>query len=242
MTSGHMANEGDESQVTSLSSSNINIQKSRRVTFSVGPGNEGAQRSTSVPSEGEALGNVVDVDPILRLRYEQIDMTTVGLRRSKRCKSDKNKCHSTIKNIGFTAYCAFTSMTTFVRGQIATISESREIQNVQRVHSNVNWTRNICQSMALITAMTGKDTLTYGEMKRQPDKPQFITAMQKEISNHEKRKHWKLVHRSETKGAKTIMAIWSFRRKRDSIIGKVTKYKSIICTHGGMPEKGLNYW
>ena len=79
-------------------------------------------------------------------------------------------------------------------------------------------------------------------MKQQPDKPQFITAMQKDISDHEKRKHWKLVHRSETKGAKTIMAIWSFRQKGDNIIGKVKKCKSIICVHGGMPEKGLNYW
>ena len=74
----------------------------------------------------------------------------------------------------------------------------------------------------------------YGEMKRQPEKPQFITVMQNEISDHEQRKHWKLVHRSETKGAKMIMAIWSFRRKRDNITGKVTKYKSRICAHGEM--------
>ena len=133
-------------------------------------------------------------------------------------------------------------MTTVIRGQITTISASREIHNVQRAHSNFDWTRNICQPMALIIEMIGKDTLTYGEMKRQPDKPQFITAMQNNISDHEKRKHWKLVHRSETKGAKTIMAIWSFRQKRDNIIGKVTKYKARICAHYGMQEKGINYW
>ena len=159
VTLGHMENEGDEIQVNSLSPSNIDIQNSRRVTFSVDPGNEGAQSSTSVPSEGEALGNVVDVDPISRPHYEPIDMTTVGLRRSKRRKSEKKKCYSTIKNIGFTAYCAFATMTTVVRGQIATISASRDIQNVQRAHSTVKWTRNICQPMALITAMIFKDTL-----------------------------------------------------------------------------------
>ena len=138
--------------------------------------------------------------------YELIDTTTVGLRISKRRKSEKKKCYSTIKNIGFTAYCVLAIMTTAIRGPIATISASRDIQNVQRAHSNVNWTRNICQPIALITAMIGKDTLTYGEMKRQTDKPQFITAIQKEISDHEKRKHWKLVHQSETKGAKMILA------------------------------------
>ena len=61
--------------------------------------------------------------------------------------------------------------------------------------------------MALISEIIDKDTLTYGEMKQQPDKPQFITAMQKEISDHKKRKIWKLVHRSETKGEKIL---WKF--------------------------------
>ena len=161
-------------------------------------------------------------------------MTTVGLQRSKRRKSEKNKCYSTIKNIGFTLYCAFTTIKNAVRGQIATISASRNIQNVQQAHSNVDWTRNICQPMALITSMIGKYTLIYGEMKRQPDKLQFITAMQKEICDHKNCKHWKLVHRSKTKGAKTIMEIWSLKRKRDNIIKKVTKYKSRICAHGRM--------
>ena len=69
LTSGHMANEGDESQVNSISPSNINIQNYGRVTFSVDPRNEGAHSSTSVPSEGEALGNVVGVDPISRPHY-----------------------------------------------------------------------------------------------------------------------------------------------------------------------------
>ena len=63
-----MENEEDDSQVNSLSPSNINIQNSRSVNFSSDPGNEGAQSSTSVPSEGEALRNVVDVDPISRLQ------------------------------------------------------------------------------------------------------------------------------------------------------------------------------
>ena len=37
------------------------------------------------------------------------------------------------------------------------------------------------------------------------------------------------------------MVIWSFRRKRDNIMGKITKYKDIICAHGGIQEKGINY-
>ena len=120
-------------------------------------------------SDGEALGNVVDVDPISRPHYEPIDMKTVGLQRSKCRKSKRKKCYSTIKNIGFTAYCPFPTMTTVVIVQKATIPASREIHNVQRAHSNVDWTRNICQPMALITETISKNT--YGYMKRQPDKP-----------------------------------------------------------------------
>ena len=47
--------------------------------------------------------------------------------------------------------------------------------------------------------------------------------MQKEISDHEQRRHSKLVHQSETKGAKTIMEIWSFRRKKGQHHGKGNK-------------------
>ena len=134
-------------------------------------------------------------------------MATVLLQRSKRRKSEKKICYSIIKYIGFTAYYTFASMKTAIRGQIATISASRYLHNVQRLHSNVDWTINICQPTALITAIISKDTLTYGEMKQQPDKPQFITTMQKEIYDHEQRKHWKLVHRTETKGEKRS---WQF--------------------------------
>ena len=98
-------------------------------------------------------------------------------------------------------------MKTAVKVQIATISASRDLQNFQQAHSNVDWTRNICQPMDLITVMISKDTLTYVEMKRQPEKPHLITAMQKEISDYKQRKHWKLVHQTAIKGAKTIMGI-----------------------------------
>ena len=82
-------------------------------------------------SEGEALGNIVDVDSISRTHYEPKYMTAIGLRRSKHRKLEKKKCYSTINNIGFTVYYVFTTMTTVVRRQIAKILVSREIQNVE---------------------------------------------------------------------------------------------------------------
>ena len=42
-------------------------------------------------------------------------------------------------------------------------------------------------------------------------------------------------------GAKTILAIWSFKRKRYPD-GRIQKYKARICAHGGMQTWGENYW
>ena len=64
----------------------------------------------------------------------------------------------------------------------------------------------------------------------------FITAIQKEIFDHESRNHWTIVHRSTLPLAtKTIQAIWSFKRKRfpDS---RLNKHKACICAHGGMED------
>ena len=48
------------------------------------------------------------------------------------------------------------------------------------------------------------------------------------------RKEMPLVH-------KTIMAIWSFKRKR-FLYGCMKKYKGRLCAHGGQQEYGVNYW
>ena len=40
---------------------------------------------------------------------------------------------------------------------------------------------------------------------------------------------------------KTIMSIWSFKRKRYPD-GTLNKYKARLCAHGGMQTWGQNYW
>ena len=42
-------------------------------------------------------------------------------------------------------------------------------------------------------------------------------------------------------GTKTILAIWSFKRKRFPD-GRVNKHKARLCAHGGMQTWGVNYW
>ena len=62
-----------------------------------------------------------------------------------------------------------------------------------------------------------------------------------EIDDHTTRKHWKVVHRSMINNAKTIKAIWSFKRKRRPD-GSLLKHKARLCAHGGMQQYGENYW
>jgi len=69
---------------------------------------------------------------------------------------------------------------------------------------------------------------------KQDDRLDFVTAMQKEIADHENRNHWTVVERKTlpTK-AKPIKAIWSFKRKRKPD-GELLKHKARICAYGGM--------
>ena len=58
------------------------------------------------------------------------------------------------------------------------------------------------------------------------DARQFQEAMQKEIDNHTKLKHWKVIHKSEVpKGAKFIDSVWTFKRKRRIKTKEVHKRK-----------------
>jgi hypothetical protein len=52
-------------------------------------------------------------------------------------------------------------------------------------------------------------------MLREADHTKFFEAMEIKINDHETRHHWDLMLRTDSPlGSKTIMAIWSFKRKR----------------------------
>ena len=79
-------------------------------------------------------------------------------------------------------------------------------------------------------------------MLKQADKAEFIKAMEVEVGDHESRNHWTLMSRSAMPSeAKTILAIWSFKRKLYPD-GSINKYKARLCAHGGMQTWGENYW
>ena len=89
--------------------------------------------------------------------------------------------------------------------------------------------------------MQDNDTYTYKQARDQPDFIELVKAMKKEIDDHHNQKHWKIVKRSEHNNPRTILAIWSFKRKRLPN-GQVSCYKAQLCAHGGMQKWGVKYW
>ncbi len=79
-------------------------------------------------------------------------------------------------------------------------------------------------------------------MLKQVDKGQFVRAMLVKTAVHEARGHWTMMLRKDMPShAKTIMSIWSFKRKRHPD-GSILKYKARLCAHGGMQSWGIDYW
>ena len=87
------------------------------------------------------------------------------------------------------------------------------------------------------------ETYTFCEiMLKHDDRDNFIKAMQVEVDAHQMREHWEIIPRLQMPNEmKTIMAIWSFKRKHHPD-GLLNRHKARLCAHGGMQQWGVNYW
>jgi hypothetical protein len=92
-------------------------------------------------------------------------------------------------------------------------------------------------------ASADPDTMYLDQALREPDREKFIEAMEKEIRDHEERKHWEIVRRdSLPKGTPVLPAVWSMKRKRRLATREVYKWKARLTIHGGKQQHGVNYW
>ena len=99
-----------------------------------------------------------------------------------------------------------------------------------------------CFSTLAMSAEASNEVYTYKQAMQQEDYRDFVKAMIVEVQDHEKRGHWELMERKDMPpGTKTIMSIWSFKRKRYPN-GDLNKHKARLCAHGGMQTWGENYW
>ena len=78
-------------------------------------------------------------------------------------------------------------------------------------------------------------------MLKHEDRMEFINAMFEELDYNHSRGYWTVMPRRDIPlGHKTIMAIWSFKRKRFPD-GYMKKYKGRLCAYGGQQKYKINY-
>ena len=79
------------------------------------------------------------------------------------------------------------------------------------------------------------ETFTYKQAMHEKDYQEFVKAMIKEVDDHKNRNHWTIMNcRNMPPDTKTIMAIWSFKRKRFPD-GSLNKHKARLCArHANM--------
>eukprot|EP00957_Ditylum_brightwellii_P200312 15271358-Ditylum_brightwellii.AAC.1 len=101
-------------------------------------------------------------------------------------------------------------------------------------------TINEFNPMAFAANQQQNKTYTFKDMLKQDGVKNFVMAMLHEIQVHEDQGHWTLMKRGDVPmdkqangKVKTIMSIWSFKRKRYAS-GLLLKHEARLCAHGGM--------
>ena len=96
--------------------------------------------------------------------------------------------------------------------------------------------------LAFKTTNSDPDTLYHHQAMRQPDRAQFIGAMQKEMDLQLDDGNFEIVHRSTIPtGSKVFPAIWQMHRKCDIATQQIKKGKACLNFDGSSMKKGVHY-
>ncbi len=191
--------------------------------------NDSAQPWTSQGSEGENNNSMPTM----------VNLEKSGLRRSPRIASMRTAL-STIIGGALLIAAFFTSIPT-IDGLQGLTPMQKLSHRYHSVNANFDGTLNGMFNTVFATS-DSNDCYTYSGMLKQDDKGKFVKAMLKETAVHEARGHWTVIKRSDMPAAaKTILSIWSFKRKHLPD-GTISKYKARLCAHRGMQSWGVDYW
>jgi hypothetical protein len=142
---------------------------------------------------------------------------------------------STICSFGYGLSCMAHSL----QEKVSTTSTSTFSNAIDSYHHmSTLYDRTInCFSTLAQSSIASNETFSYNQALKQDDFREFIKAMTVEVSrDHESRDHWTLTKRCDMpEDTKTIMSIWSFKRKRypDGTLN-LNKHKARLCAHGGL--------
>ena len=86
------------------------------------------------------------------------------------------------------------------------------------------------------------DTMYHHQAMWQPDRAQFMGAMQKEMDSQLQDGNFEIAHRSKIpSGTKVFPAVWQMRRKRDIATQQIIKWKARLNFDGSSMKKGVHY-
>jgi hypothetical protein len=86
------------------------------------------------------------------------------------------------------------------------------------------------------------DTLYMHEAMRAPDADKFKEAMRKELSEHTRKGHWKVIRKSNVPvHSKILPSVWSTKRNRQIETRKVYKHKARLNLGSHKQEYGVHY-
>ena len=184
-------------------------------------------RSVTYPASehsGDQLG--ASVDDLKMPTFVNPD--TVGLRRSNRTPKPKK-----IFNLA-----SFYTVAEIFASEHEAKGNNEQLCSDRVIDGTINYLNPLHQVFA---SKTDNETYNYKDMMDQEDYRDFIKAMSVEIDDHTNRKHWQIRKRADCNYPKTILAVWSFKRKRYPD-GSLNKHKARLCAHGGMQKWGVHYW
>ena len=99
-------------------------------------------------------------------------------------------------------------------------SDAKAVTHISIVNQHFDGTINYLHPMVFATKNATNDTFAVKQALQQDDVRYFVQSILKEIGDHGFRDHWTLMKRSDlTLGTKTIMSIWSFKRKLFLMVG-----------------------
>lgn len=191
------------------------------------PKSEGDKLPEEPSSSAEPNKNKIPAEPDTETELGMpafVDPNSIGLRRSERTPKPRR----------IFTFASFYTMTE----AFSTCQNTSSINSETVIDGTLNYINPVHQ---VFSSKTDNETYTYREMMKQDDFRDFIKAMVIEIDEHTKRKHWVLRRRADCNFPKTILAVWSFKRKRFPD-GSLSKHKARLCAHGGMQQWGIHYW
>ena len=91
-------------------------------------------------------------------------------------------------------------------------------------------------------ATADPDTMYMHQAMKQPDRAEFIKAMEKEVKDQMNNGNFSIVLASSVpKGTTVFPAVWQMKRKRDIKTRKVKKYKARLNVDGSRMRQGVHY-